>query len=78
MGCVISTLVKNRLKINGKEKEFAGAFPGTILELLAELKINEATVVAEIEGKIIKRQDFSGSKICPGQSIELLHLVGGG
>ena len=35
-------------------------------------------VVAEIDGAIVKRKDFAATKIKPGQSIELIRLVGGG
>ena len=66
------------LKVNGKEREFAGTFPATVTDLLAELEISEATVVAEIGGEIVKREDFAKTRVCPGQSIELIRLVGGG
>ena len=66
------------LKVNGKERTFDGIFPATVTALLADLKINEATIVAEIDGKIIRREDFAKTSICPGQSIELVRLVGGG
>lgn len=68
----------NTLKINGKDKTFDDRFPATVADLLAELKISEATVVAEIDGEIIRRKDFAETKIHPGQSIELVRLVGGG
>ena len=66
------------LKVNGKEREFVGIFPATITDLLADLKISDVTIIAEIDGKIIKRGDFSETGICPGQSIELVRFVGGG
>lgn len=66
------------LKVNGKEQEFVGIFPATVTDLLAELKIGEATVVAEIDGKIIRRENFAQTSICPGQSVELVRFVGGG
>ena len=68
----------NILKINGKERTFPEQFPGTIMELLTKLKISEATVVAEIDGKIVRRKDFAQTSVRPGQSIELVRLVGGG
>ncbi len=68
----------NVLKINGKDRTFANKFPATVMDLLTEMKISEATVVAEIDGNIIRRKDFAETKIRPGQSIELVRLVGGG
>jgi thiamine biosynthesis protein ThiS len=66
------------LKINGIEKQFPDGIPKTLIELLKKLDINQATVVAEINDKIIKRQDFPQTQLCSGQSIELVRFVGGG
>jgi len=66
------------LKINGVEKQFPAGIPQTLTELLEQLNINQATVVAEIDDKIIERQNFSQTRVSPGQSIELVRFVGGG
>ena len=67
------------LKINGREKHFpVGQMPGTLTELLGRLDIDEATVVAEINGEIIKRKEFARTRLRPDQSIELVRFVGGG
>jgi sulfur carrier protein len=66
------------LRINGVEKEFAaGQMPSTVAELLAMLDI-EAATAAEIDGEIIDREKFAGTKLRNGQSIELVRFVGGG
>lgn len=66
------------LKINGIEKQFPDGLPKTLIELLKQLDINQATVVAEINGKIIAREDFSQTQLSSGQTIELVRFVGGG
>ncbi len=66
------------LKINGIEKQFPDGLPKTLIELLKQLDINQATVVAEINGKIVAREDFSQTRVSPGQRIELVRFVGGG
>ncbi len=66
------------LKINGIEKQFPDGLPKTLIELLKQLDIHQATVVAEINGKIIAREDFSQTQVSPGQRIELVRFVGGG
>ena len=67
------------LKINGTEKEFPSEkIPQTLSGLLEQMNINHATVVAEIDGQIVKRGDFSKTKLNSGQSIELVRFVGGG
>ena len=66
------------LKINGIEKQFPDGIPKTLIELLKLLDINQATVVAEVNGKIIERQNFSQTRLRSGQRIELVRFVGGG
>jgi thiamine biosynthesis protein ThiS len=67
------------LTINGVEREFDdGGAPGTLAELLEHMNIKQATVVAEIDGTIINRDDFGGTTVAPGQAIELIRFVGGG
>ena len=66
------------LKINGTERQFPAGIPHTLTELLKKLNINQATVVAEIDGQIIERQNFTHTQLSDGQSIELVRFVGGG
>jgi len=66
------------LRINGAEKQFPDGLPQTLTELLKELNINAATVVAEIDGKIIAKEDFAKADLSSGQRIELIRFVGGG
>jgi len=66
------------LNINGTERHFPGEFPGTLAELLDHMKINQATVVAEIDGAVVSRESFSETEVHPGQSSELVKFVGGG
>jgi len=66
------------LKINGTERQFQEGIPHTLTALLKKLNINHTTVVAEIEGQIIERQNFPQTQLTDGQSIELVRFVGGG
>ena len=66
------------LRVNGVEKQFPDGLPQTLTGLLKELNINAATVVAEIGGKIIAKEDFANAALSSGQSIELIRFVGGG
>ena len=67
------------LKINGTEKHFEDdQLPETVIALLDYLRVNYATVVAEINGKVIERKDFEDTRLTPGDSIELVRFVGGG
>jgi sulfur carrier protein len=67
------------LKINGVEREFGNeGLPDSLSDLLKDLQISEATVVAEIDGKIVERKSFAETRLVPGQTIELVRFVGGG
>ena len=67
------------LKINGVEREFPdGELPETVADLLIVLEICAATVVAEVDGRVVEMKDFADTKIQAGQSIELIRFVGGG
>ena len=67
------------LKINGVEREFPNEeLPESLSDLLNDLQICQATVVAEIDGKIVERKSFAKTRLAPGQTIELVRFVGGG
>jgi thiamine biosynthesis protein ThiS len=67
------------LKINGKDKTFPiDKMPATIADLLSALGIDSATVVAELDGRIVERAKFSSTTLRDGQNIELVRFVPGG
>jgi sulfur carrier protein len=67
------------IRINGKEQTFAdGSMPATIADLLMHLSVDAETVVAELDGQIIERKNFSSTPLNDGQNIELVRFVGGG
>ena len=71
-------LMMEVLKINGVEKQFPAGIPVTVAELLEQLAIEAATVVAEIDGEIVESEKFAETRLHTGQSIELLRFVPGG
>ena len=66
------------LKVNGTVKEFPQGVPATLTELLEHLGIKAATVVAEIDGKIVNKEMFSQTRLAGDQSVELIRFAGGG
>ncbi len=66
------------LKINGDERDFPEGLPATLTALLEELDVNAATVVAEVDGQIVPREQFNETSLSDGQQIELVRFVGGG
>ena len=63
------------LTVNGKSLE-SGA--DTLLALLEELSLKDTPLVAEVDGAIIKPEDFALTPIRGGEIIELVRFVGGG
>ncbi len=61
--------------INGERKKIKG---GTLLELLAELELDPRAVVVEHNRKIVRRVGLGDATVHEGDSIELVHFVGGG
>ena len=67
------------LKINGKDKSFEDdKMPATLADLLQHLRVDSATVVAELDGLIIERANFTTTYLKDGQTIELVRFVPGG
>lgn len=67
------------ITVNGKERHFSdGPLPQDLRQLLERMGVNEATVVAEVDGRIVERKNFAATKLSAGQSVELIRFVGGG
>ncbi len=52
--------------------------PATLSALLEKLGIAVSTVVAEVDGRIIRSDEFAHTPISDGQTIELVKFMGGG
>jgi thiamine biosynthesis protein ThiS len=64
------------ITVNGEQRAVpAGA---SLLALLAELGLDPATVVVERNRDIVRRPALAGVRVNPGDTIELVHFVGGG
>jgi thiamine biosynthesis protein ThiS len=66
-------------RVNGQDRQFPpGQTPATLAALVEKLGIAAATVVAEVDGTIVKPAEFAQTAIRDGQSIELVKFMGGG
>lgn len=65
-----------KIIVNMQELEFEALPSGA--ELLNSLGITPATVVAELNGQIIKRDEFLVQRLAEGDVLELVTVVGGG
>jgi len=50
----------------------------SLLELLRELQLDPRTVVVEHNRVIVRRDNLADIRVVPGDSVELVHFVGGG
>ena len=67
------------LIINGKKREYAEReLPATLTDLLMELDLSDISVIAEIDGSIIRKDSFKTTNLHNGMKIELVKFVGGG
>ena len=67
------------LQINGQRRQFPPEeMPATLSALLEKLQIGVTTVVAEIDGQIVRPEEFAQTEVRDGQTIELIKFMGGG
>ena len=62
--------------LNGEERRLAGV--GTVEELLAQLGLDPRAVVVEVNRRIIRKDVVKTTSLADGDTIELVHFVGGG
>ncbi|GAB4299831.1 MAG: hypothetical protein Kow0068_23280 [Marinilabiliales bacterium] len=65
------------ITLNNKKEELPGD-EMTIEELLAYKKFTFKMLVIKVNGKIIKRHEYSTTTIKDGDNVIVLHLVSGG
>ena len=65
-----------QITVNGEKEDIAEGL--TLLELIETRGLAPNTVVAELNFDIVPAQAFADVRLNPGDSLELLHFVGGG
>jgi thiamine biosynthesis protein ThiS len=65
-----------QIVVNGDERRVPG--PATLLDLLAHLGLDPRTVVVELNREIVRRPRLGETSLSQGDSVELVHFVGGG
>ena len=71
---VFSFLMK--LQINGEEKEIADGL--NLASLLEEFQIRPTRVVVERNREIVPRDSYGTTLLAEGDTLEIVHFVGGG
>jgi thiamine biosynthesis protein ThiS len=65
-----------KLRINGEEKEIAAGL--SVTALLEHLQIRPARVVVERNREIVPRESYGATLLVEGDTLEIVHFVGGG
>ncbi len=65
-----------RVRLNGKDREIEAGH--TVRSLLDALELHPGTVVVELNREILERDRYGEVEIHDGDTIELVHFVGGG
>jgi sulfur carrier protein len=65
-----------RIRLNGKERDFEAG--QTVTRLLESLELKPGMVVVELNRDILERDRYPEVEISDGDTIELVHFVGGG
>lgn len=65
-----------RVQVNGKEREVERGL--TVVGLLENLGLQPGMVVVELNREILERDSYGGVDVSEGDTIELVHFVGGG
>ena len=64
------------ITLNGERRDVPG--PGTLAELLGHLGLDPRLVVVELNREIVRRPRLADTALADGDSVELVHFVGGG
>jgi thiamine biosynthesis protein ThiS len=64
------------ISVNGESRTIAA--PATLADLLQQLELDPRTVVVELNREIVRRPALAHTSLSDGDSVELVHFVGGG
>ena len=64
------------IMVNGEPRRVPG--PATAADLLRQLGLDPRTVVVELNREIVRRPHLNEAVLADGDSVELVHFVGGG
>ena len=65
-----------RVHVNGKEREVPSGL--SVHEFVESFDLNPLLIVVELNREILSRDQFGEVVVADGDSVELVHFVGGG
>jgi thiamine biosynthesis protein ThiS len=64
------------ITVNGESRRVPA--PATVADLLRHLQLDPRTVVVELNRQIVRRPQLAETELAAGDTVELVHFVGGG
>jgi thiamine biosynthesis protein ThiS len=64
------------IMVNGESRRVPG--PASVADLLRHLGLDPRTVVVELNREIVRRPRLDETTLADGDTVELVHFVGGG
>jgi len=64
------------IQLNGESHKLAAQI--SIVDLIAQLKLNHGRIAVEINREIIPRSEHADTLISTGDVVEVIHAIGGG
>lgn len=65
-----------RIWVNGEAREVSEA--STVADLLRELALAGKRVAVEVNAGIVPRSQHADTRLQPGDTVEIVHAIGGG
>ncbi len=65
-----------RIQINGESREVGDQ--STLGNLVNELSLPPARIAIELNGEVVRRNDWANTLVADGDRLEIVHFVGGG
>ena len=63
------------IRVNGENRRFDDC---TLSEVIVSMGLDPSRVAVELNGNIIPRAEFDRAELKDGDSLEIVHFVGGG
>jgi len=66
-----------QVQINGEPREFPDT-PLRLKELIEQLSLAPQRIAVEVNREIVRRADWEQTEVRDGDSVEIVHFIGGG
>jgi len=67
-----------RLKLNGEDKDVGDDGTMSVARLVTELGLDNVRVAVELNRAIVRRASWESTEVNDGDTVEIVHFVGGG